>query len=243
MCTLACWLSVFEEAPLVVAANRDELLTRASSGPAWRAGSPALVAPRDEVAGGTWWAVAQTGLFVALTNRAGANLDPARRSRGLLVEEVALQGTLEQAEVLLESLRAADYNGFHLFASDGRGALRAVTDGVTLRIEKLGPGLHLLTERSFGAMPRNREAFVRERLSPLSEGPLNLEALGALMASHNQDEPFDGLCVHLPDHGYGTRSSALLALGGANPKLWWAGALPCQTPYEDRSQLLRQLGL
>lgn len=243
MCTLACWLSVFEEAPLVVAANRDERLTRASSGPAVLPGNPAFVAPRDEVAGGTWWAVAKTGLFVALTNRAGAQLDANRTSRGLLVEEVACQGTLEQALVLLQSLRAADYNGFHLFVSDGRKALRAVADGVTLRIDKLGPGLHLLTERSFGAMPRNREAFVRERLSPLSEAPLDLERLGRLMASHNEEEPFDGLCVHLPDHGYGTRSSALLVLGGAAPKLWWAGALPCQTPYEDRSELLRTLGL
>lgn len=241
MCTLACWLSVFDDAPLVVAANRDEALSRASSGPDLRAGRPRLVAPRDEVAGGTWWAVAQTGLFVALTNRAGALVEPGRRSRGLLVEEVAAQGTFEQAEVLLQSLNPVDYNGFHLFASDGRHAVRAVADGEHLQIERLGPGLHLLTERSFGAMPRTRESFVRALLEPLSEAPLDLSGMSRLMSTHDEAEPFDGLCVHLPEHGYGTRSSALLALGGAKPSLLWAGDRPCETPFEDRSELLVRL--
>lgn len=238
MCTLACWMSVFKEAPLVVAANRDEALERASSGPALRAESPRLVAPKDEVAGGTWWAVAETGLFVALTNRAGALVDPKRLSRGHVVEEVAAQGTVEHAEVYLQSLRAADYNGFHLFVSDGRKGIRAVADGVHLRIDRLKPGLHLLTERSFGAATANREDFARRLLEPVAKTPLDLPLLTRLLATHDDEDPLAGLCVHLPDFEYGTRSSAVLALGGARPTLLWTGEKPCESSFEDRSFLL-----
>lgn len=241
MCTLACWISVFKEAPLVVAANRDEALTRASSGPALRAGNPRLVAPKDEVAGGTWWAVAETGLFVGLTNRAGAHLDPGRLSRGHVVEEVAAQGTVEHAEVYLQSLRAADYNGFHLFASDGHSGVLAVCDGVRLRVDRLQPGLHLLTERSFGAAPAHREDFARRLLEPLGNAPLDLPGLSRLLATHDDADPLAGLCVHLPEFGYGTRSSAVLSLGGSNPALLWTDRKPCESTFEDRSSLLKTL--
>jgi uncharacterized protein with NRDE domain len=128
MCTLACWVGVFPEAPLVVAANRDEQLGRPSSPPLLWPGEPRIVAPRDDLAGGSWWAVNEHGLFV-----------------GLMLLEIARTPTLDAAEQALRSLTAAEYNGFHLLATDGRDAVQAINTAHTLQVERLGTGLHVLS--------------------------------------------------------------------------------------------------
>src|SRR5206468_12767125 len=81
------WITGSIERPLVVAANRDERLDRPAAAPFLWSGSPRFIAPRDELAGGTWLGLNEHGLFVGLTNRAGAAPDPTRRSRGLLVTD------------------------------------------------------------------------------------------------------------------------------------------------------------
>jgi uncharacterized protein with NRDE domain len=236
MCTLACWVGVHPRAPIVVAANRDERLARPSRGPLLWAGQPRIVAPRDESAGGTWWAVNEHGLFVALTNRAGATLDPGRRSRGQLVVDLARYRTLNDAVVALEGLEADDYNGFHLLASDGGDAVRAIDDGLTLTVSRLGRGFALLTESSFGARDATRDANARSVLA----GTPDLETLRHLLGQHGSN-PFASMCIHLPGIDYGTRSSTVLALGGDEPALWFADGPPCTTPWEDQSELLRDV--
>ena len=52
MCTIIILHGVSPEHALIVAANRDERLDRAFSPPAVVA--PGVVAPRDDVAGGSW---------------------------------------------------------------------------------------------------------------------------------------------------------------------------------------------
>ena len=67
MCTLVVASHVLPDRSLVVVANRDEQLDRASSPPfRWKEG---FFAPRDEVAGGTWLGVNDHGVFVGITNR------------------------------------------------------------------------------------------------------------------------------------------------------------------------------
>lgn len=236
MCTLSVFVGRFDSHPLVVAANRDERLGRASSGPRVWEGTPRLVAPVDDVAGGTWWAIAESGLFVGLTNRAGANLDPGRRSRGLLVVDVARTGTLAAAESYVRSLRAEDYNGFHLLASDGRGAVVAWADGVARHVERRGPGLHVLSERSFGAAASSRDEAVGAALEAVAGPTLVLDRFATVLGTHAAD-PFAGPCVHAPEWGYGTRSSTLLAWGDTRV-LRFADGPPCTTPYVDQSSLL-----
>jgi uncharacterized protein with NRDE domain len=238
LCTLACWIGTHPFAPLVVAANRDERLGRAASGPKLWPGELPLVAPVDEVAGGTWWAVNAAGLFVGLTNRAGANLDPLRRSRGQLVLDVARCRTLVEMEQLLRSIPAQAYNGFHLLAANGQAGVTAVDDGTRLTVSVLGPGRHIISERSFGASATSRDASVGELLA----GIPSPDELQQRMGQHLSD-PFQSLCVHLPDIDYGTRSSTILALGGSAPLLRYADGPPCVTPWTDQSGLLADLGV
>src|SRR5262245_22536097 len=115
MCTLIAFHRCFADAPLVVAANRDEFHERPTEGPALReastsssrrlersarAGSGAVtrvVAPRDLRAGGTWLGISESGLFAAITNRRCDTPDPQRRSRGWLVMEALAEPSAERA--------------------------------------------------------------------------------------------------------------------------------------------------
>lgn len=62
--------------------------------------------------------------------------------------------------------------------------------------------------------------------------------------SREAQSPFESTCVHVADR-YGTRSSLLLELStdpNAN-RLWTTEGPPCERPFENRSSLLRELGL
>ncbi|MDC1295150.1 NRDE family protein [Myxococcota bacterium] len=78
------------------------------------------------------------------------------------------------------------------------------------------------------------------------------EGLARICREHVEDEgvgsPFEATCVHIPDGNtdrYGTRSSMLLELSEdvGSSRLWVADGAPCQRPFENRSPLLKELGL
>lgn len=245
MCTLALEFQPDSDLPILIAANRDEALDRPSSGPALREAPIRYVAPRDERAGGTWLGLNERGLFVGITNRYGRPPDSARRSRGQLVIE-ALGYT--SAAALHEHMSALDprrYNPFHLLYVDAQFAGATWTDGESLRQESLGPGLHVVTERSFAAVPTvEREARLRETWRELrvnSSG--ELERLRAALVIHDPVTRIGGTCVHAEALNYGTRSSLLLAFPRhrAAARLLWAEGHPCENPHLERADLVRAL--
>ena len=63
MCTLIAFHRVWTDAPLVVATNRDEAYDRPSAPPRWLDGEPAVLAPLDERAGGTWMGASRGGVM------------------------------------------------------------------------------------------------------------------------------------------------------------------------------------
>lgn len=137
---------------LQVAANRDEFLARPASPPQRWPGLPAVLAPRDEQAHGTWLGVNAHRLFVGVTNRHGVERDSRRASRGQLVAEALRAPSVEALHARLAGLGPRVYNPFHLLYADASGhAGLTVCDGTRVVQEVLGPGLHALTERSFGA--------------------------------------------------------------------------------------------
>src|ERR1051325_8751411 len=85
VCTLAAFVQVFPAWPLVVAANRDELLARPATAPLpLRAEPRRAVGGHDLPAGGTWLGVTETGLVAGILNRRTSTPpDPSCRSRGL----------------------------------------------------------------------------------------------------------------------------------------------------------------
>ncbi len=241
MCTLAVAVGVSAQLPLVVAANRDELLARPAIPPFLWPGSPRVVSPRDEVALGTWLGLNEHALFVGVTNRAGAAPDPSLRSRGALVAE-ALRAP--SAAVLHERLATVDpraYNPFHLLYADRVSAHLTWSDGERLHRADLAPGVHVVTERSFGAADDRRGELARRRWEDL-RGDLSPAALGALLSRHDAD-PFAATCVHQDAVGYGTRLSLILTLGArwADTRFLWAEGRPCVTPFVPQTALVAAL--
>src|SRR4030095_2656189 len=151
---------------LQVAANRDEFLARPAAPPMpWDAGR--WFAPRDLQAGGTWLGVNAGGGFVGVTNRTSGPRDLSRRSRGLLVLEALESRDAASLHRRASALEPAAYNGFHLAYADGTFAGVTWSDGTTLRQERLGAGVHVLTEQSFGAGDDGtRRRLVQDRVGP-----------------------------------------------------------------------------
>lgn len=65
-----------------------------------------------------------------------------------------------------------------------------------------------------------------------------------LGAQPRPTSPFESTCVHVADR-YGTRSSLLLELAEdvRASRLWTTDGPPCRRPFENRSSLLRELGV
>ena len=114
MCLLVVASRLVAGEPLIVGANRDEVLERPSTPiTVLDEGPPRVLGGRDELSGGTWLAVNEHGVCAGLTNQPlGDAKDPSKRSRGELPLALARQRTAERAvDALLESHRPEDYNG------------------------------------------------------------------------------------------------------------------------------------
>ncbi|MBL8955338.1 MAG: NRDE family protein [Myxococcaceae bacterium] len=230
MCTLALAFRKTAGLPVVVAANRDEALDRPAVGPfVWPRG---FLAPRDERAGGTWLGLTRSGLFLGVTNRFPTLRDAARESRGALVAELLEAPdarTLHQRAGRIAALR---YNAFHLMYADARDAFITWSDGEELTQLVLEPGLHVVTERSFGGDETSRVDAVR-RAWPEEPTPEALQRTLRLPETY----------MFFPDFNYGTRSSMVLLSGGPAPaRLFWAeGQPPTPPPFVERPELIAAL--
>jgi uncharacterized protein with NRDE domain len=220
---------------LAISGNRNEMLARPASGPRL---SDGVLAPRDELAHGSWLGLNAHGLFVCVTNRRGAMVDPSRRSRGLLVLE-ALQA--QSARGLHEELRALQgkrHNGFHLAYADLQDAFVTWSDGYSVRHERLEPGrVHVITERSYEAGEGDREKTVAQAFSRLEP---ELRAWREPMTAH-APEPLESACVHADAFGYGTRSSLQLILRNDGVSALWTDGHPCTNAPKDLGSLAARL--
>jgi uncharacterized protein with NRDE domain len=250
MCTLITLHRCVPGAPLVVAANRDEYRERPAEAPALRdTAAGRVAAPRDLRAGGTWLGVNRHGTFAALTNRPTACADPTRRSRGLLVLDALGSAKASEAAEWLSRLPAGTYNPFNLFVADGQDAFVAVYEE-TVRVGALEPGVHVIGNADPDArhVPKVGRLMDRAERAARAEPDTVLDELAAICRAHDgSDGPLSDTCIHLGDEesGYGTRSSTLLWLGepGTSSEWRFAEGPPCETPYEDSSWLLHELGL
>jgi uncharacterized protein with NRDE domain len=245
MCTVVLAAHVFADHPLVVIANRDEALDRASSPPLfWSASASAsananaghpFIAPRDDVAGGTWLGVNDAGVFVGITNRYLGPKDPARASRGTIVTDALALGSARAIHEAMAKVPASRHNGFLLVYADANDVLATASDGTHLAQLTLGRGVHTITERSFGAGDDGpRRAHIHAawtRLAPSAE--LDLARLSQLLTEHDDTDLLAATCIHVPGIRYGTRSGAAIAIDAdrSRSRMLWAEGPPCTTPF------------
>ncbi len=253
MCTIVVALAVWPDSPLVIAANRDEMLARASEPARLRAageiGERAVLAPRDQVGGGTWLGLGDLELVVGITNRRSGPAKRELRSRGELVSGALGRGDRERARAWVEQLDPRDYNPFHLLLADRLGAEVVWSDGGRFTRVGLEPGVHWLTERSFGAGASWRHDRLAELARTLvGEDEPELADWQAILADHRpytglDQVGFDSMCVHARAVGYGTRSSTVVRLGQTPEQIEFhhAPGRPCETAFVDHSAEARQL--
>ncbi len=227
MCTLV--LLHRPRALLAVSGNRNELLARPASGPRVSNG---VLAPHDELMGGSWLGLNRHGLFVCVTNRRGTMIEPSRRSRGLLVLEALQAHSARGLRAAMQELRGDRHNGFHLIYADLDEAFVTWSDGAQVEHVALEAGrVHVITERSFGAGEGEREKTVAAAFAGLT--PMTAHAA----------EPIESACVHADAIGYGTRSSLQLMLRPNKAEGLWTEGHPCTNPASEMSTLIAELGI
>ena len=240
MCTLTLAWQVFDDAPVAVAANRDERRDRPSEPPARIDDEPAAIAPRDAEAGGTWLGYNENGLFVGITNRWTDAELAGERSRGLLTRDALAQPSADAAASMVEdAVRDHEYAGFNLVLADAESAYLLEWDGRLLTRE-LEPGVHVVVNVGASDAPaipvenaeRGQEqaedaAAVRTELLPYPDEESDgwLDRAARVLGDHEF-----GVCVH--ENGFGTVSATLLSLGVDGARMEFADGPPCETAFE-----------
>jgi hypothetical protein len=242
MCTLiGFWRSV-PGYDLVVGMNRDESITRPSDPPAVLPGTPAIVAPRDRQAGGTWIGASATGLVVALSNRRG-RASPMARSRGQIVLDALRQSSVAAVDVFLQrEVREHEYNFWNLFVASRKEVRFFHFDG-ELSMTRGHEGLNILTNEGGNVATDPKLPFIQGLLAKASGTALEdvIRSLQRTLRTHASGG-LPGLCVHAA--GGGTVSSTILGLSNADPGehvLLYADGPPCTTPYRDYQEVIRRL--
>ncbi|MBA3459645.1 MAG: NRDE family protein [Deltaproteobacteria bacterium] len=253
MCTIALLVEVVAGAPIVVAANRDELYARPTRPPELLGAH--LVGGRDVLSGGTWLAVHRDGRFAAVTNqRALATPPPGLRSRGLAVTELA---AASDPDAYVAALDPTQYASMNLVWGDGRGVSVAYArqEG-ELEIERLAPGIHVLCNDRIGAggFPRGVRLHASIAGSIGLGWPAIVPVLHTALSDHMRVPLAEVPPSHLPpelareltatcihSESYGTRSATLLALGEDRVIDYrYSEGPPCTSPLIDGRRLLEE---
>ncbi|MBT3238901.1 MAG: hypothetical protein HOK06_08065 [Rhodospirillaceae bacterium] len=221
MCTLVILRNPGAEWPLIVAANRDEMLDRPSAPPArhWP-DRDHLRAGLDELAGGTWLGVNDYGLMAGVLNRTGTlGSDPNLRSRGELPLEALGHAEATEAARALADLDPAAYRPFNLVVADGRDAFWITSINEwgepAMRVEMVPTGLSMLTDRELndqtsGRIANNLSKFKAAAVPDPATG--NWRDWQMLLADKTvTSDAREAMNIHM-DTGFATVSSSLIAL-------------------------------
>ncbi len=243
MCTVVVLFRPGHAWPLILAANRDEMIDRPWIAPGrhWP-DRPRVVAGKDRLAGGTWLGLNDEGVVAAVLNRPGS-LGPqaGMRSRGELPLEALDHAEARAAADALVHIEPRSYRTFNMVVADRAAAfwLRHEDETKTVEAFPIPTGLSMIT-----AHDRNDPASARIGLylprfaqaAPPDPDAGEWREWPALLAS-GEYAPGAGAREAMfiaPDRGYGTVSSSLIALPArleATPVWLFAPGFPNPAPF------------
>lgn len=248
MCTVVLLRRPGHDWPILLGANRDEMRNRPWKAPArhWPERAD-IVAGLDELAGGTWMGMNDTGVVACILNRHGSlGPAPGKRSRGELVLEALDHPNAADAAAALADLDPQAYRPFNLVIADNRDAywlaLRASVPGAWVDQQKIPEGLSMFT-----AFDRNDAADQRiARYRPMFESyPIpdpdagDWEGWKRLLGSTEGGTEARAMSFQM-ESGFGTSSASLLALpspeqvfkkNGKRPIWLFAAGPPESVPF------------
>src|SRR5438067_7714270 len=166
MCTLVILRRPEHGWPVIIGANRDEMIDRPAKLPGRHWPDRAeVVGGLDLLAGGSWLGLNDWGVAAAVLNRQGS-LGPAAglRSRGELVLEALDHADAVAAAAALSDLDPAAYRTFNLIVADNRDAFW-LKHGGGGRIEAhpIEEGLSLIAAGDLNDLATPRLALARPR--------------------------------------------------------------------------------
>ncbi len=221
MCTIVILRRPDHAWPLLVAANRDEMIDRPWDPPGrhWP-DRPRIVAGRDRLAGGSWLGRNDDGVIAAVTNREGS-LGPAagKRSRGELVLEALAHRSAREAARMLEATDTSEYRSFNMIIADRKDTywIAARQGRRAAEVREVPPGLSMLTSKELNDESNPRTAFYLPKFRAAPEPQPDRgdwSAWRKLLASREFEPtagPGGAMCI-VTDTGFATVSSTLLAL-------------------------------
>jgi uncharacterized protein with NRDE domain len=213
--------------PLLLGANRDEMLARPWQPPAshWP-DQPGVVGGLDTLGGGTWLGMNEAGVVAGVLNRTGS-LGPAagKRSRGELPLLALRHASATAGAATLATLDGADWRSFNLVLADSYTAffVRGLGAGAIVA-HPLPVGISMVTAADPNDLshPRVARHLPRFKAAAAPEPP-DWGAWPAMLA--DSEGPLEAaLCV--PEtRGFGTVSSILVGVApGRSTTKFWAPA-------------------
>ena len=241
MCTIVVLRRPDTDWPLLLAANRDEMVSRRCRPPArhWPA-HPGVVAGLDELAGGTWLGLNDDGVAAGVLNRLNTlGPLPGSRSRGELPLRALDEKSARLAIAALGTLDANAYRPFNMIVADNRDAYwvrcRRAGEGEgganVIETGEIPPGLSMVTAYDLNdtSSPRTRRYLGRFRAAAEPDPVTgDWSAWTGILASREHDPdagPGGAMCV-VTDHGFETVSSSLIALPAGNGPRTQQGGKP-----------------
>jgi hypothetical protein len=206
----------------LIGANRDEMGNRPWKAPArhWP-DRPDIIAGLDELAGGTWMGLNDTGVVACILNRYGSlGPAPGKRSRGELVLEALDHADARDAAAALRDLDPNAYRPFNMIIADNRDAwwLTARENAHEMHLERIPEGLSVFTahERNDLGDPRIATYMPQfQAATPPDPDRGDWESWKALLGATAPSRPGAAATTAMSfktDSGFGTSSSSLLAL-------------------------------
>ena len=246
MCTLVILRRPEHAWPVLIAANRDEMIDRPAKPPGrhWP-DRVEVIAGLDLLGGGSWLGLNDWGVAAAVLNRHGSlGPAPGQRSRGELVLEALDHADAVEAAAALSALDPAAYRSFNLIVADNRDAfwLRHAETG-RIEARPLKDGLSIIAAGEVDDLRTPRLALARPRFAAAPAPDPDRQDWDAWQRILSDDiapsgMPPDAALRFRTPRGFATVSSALIALPAIaapqrKPAFRFAVWLPEPSPWQE----------
>src|SRR5215472_2381117 len=221
--------------------NRDERRTRGTAVAPHivERGGVRYIAPIDSDGGGTWLSANEFGISVCLLNgSAGVEPSGIRRSRGLLLRELAWAPSAGECALWLRHLDLGPFAPFSIVIIEpGRSAILAQWNGIELTVDPAGDRHMPLTSSSYDAAGVRRarlNEFARRAGAWLHADPT---LLYWFHSSHGAAPDAYSTCMHREDAE--TVSFSWVIVSRDTIRFLYSPGAPCQSKPSDQKILAR----
>ena len=221
--------------------NRDERRTRgtAFAPRVVERGGVRYIAPIDSDGGGTWLSANEFGISVCLLNgSAGVEPSGIRRSRGLLLRELAWAPSVDECSLWLRQLDLSPFTPFSIVILEpGRSAILAQWNGLELIVDPAGDRHMPLTSSSYDAAGVRRARLNEFARLIGTTRPIDPALLYCFHSSHGTAPDAYSTCMHRSDAE--TVSFSWVIVSRDAIRFLYSPGAPCQTRPSNQQILAR----